>query len=229
MAPGTGTLRASRPTAPVERRSAPAPAILVARLAATQRLALLRVARTALAVAARTQPPAALDAALAAPGLPPRRAAAFVTLTTSDGYLRGCMGSLDAGRSVAQNVGASALLAALDDPRFPPVVAEELRELTVDVSVLGPCHPLAEPESFNVGREGIIVERDGRRGLLLPEVATHFGLDAAAMLDLVCLKAGLPRRSWRDPRTTVSAFGTIRFGGPAIQVGGIDESAAQAT
>lgn len=174
---------------------------------------LLGLARLALQVAVRQRPFEDLEAALDAPSRPERRAATFVTLTEGE-RLRGCMGGLDASRPVAMSVATSALLAALEDPRFRPLEAVELPGLTVEISVLGPLQELDDPEAFRLGTDGVVVEQGGRRGLLLPEVATHFGLDQAAMLDLVCLKAGLPRRAWRSHAARVFAFRTHRFGGP---------------
>jgi AMMECR1 domain-containing protein len=64
--------------------------------------------------------------------------------------------------------------------------------------------------------DGIVVERGGRRGLLLPEVAPMQGMDRTAMLDTACRKAGMPAGAWRDRATTLFAFRTDRFGGPVL-------------
>jgi len=144
-----------------------------------------------------------------------RRAAVFVTLL-EDGELRGCIGTLDAGQPLSDAVPLAAMAAAVDDWRFNRVAEAELASLEVDVSVLGPLRPLDEPTAFLLGVDGIVVERGGQRGLLLPEVATTNGLDRAEMLEAACRKAGLPRDAWRDPRTRVSAFRTRRFGGPLV-------------
>ncbi len=177
--------------------------------------ALLELARVALAVATGRAHVSALDRALqTAPGR--GRAAVFVTLT-EDGKLRGCIGSLQAERSLREAVVASAIDAALDDPRFLPVTAEELPGLHVDISVLGPLTPITNPDAFEPGIDGIMVERGGRRGLLLPEVATEFSWGATEMFDAVCRKAGLPRDAWREPGTRLRSFVTVRFGGPAIR------------
>jgi AmmeMemoRadiSam system protein A len=143
-----------------------------------------------------------------------RSGGVFVTLTR-DGVLRGCMGSLAPDRPLCDAVVIAALNAALDDPRFLPVTADELPIIHVDVSVLGPAAPLLDPDSFEPGIDGLIVERGGRRGLLLPEVATEFSWGATEMFEAVCRKAGLPMDAWRDPRTRLRSFRTARFGGPA--------------
>jgi AmmeMemoRadiSam system protein A len=179
------------------------------------RRALLDLARLALVVATGGAPVSSLEHALdLARGSQPR-GAVFVTLTEA-GELRGCIGSLEPNRSLAEAVVASAVSAALDDPRFPPLAADELPAVHVNLSVLGPTAPLVDPDAFEPGVDGVIVERDGRRALLLPEVATEFGWDADDMFAAVCRKAGLPVGAWRDPGTRLRTFRTVRFGGPAF-------------
>ncbi|OGO55742.1 MAG: hypothetical protein A2V85_02205 [Chloroflexi bacterium RBG_16_72_14] len=179
-----------------------------------ERAALLDIARVAVAVAVRAAPVGGLRDALARHPAIGRRAAAFVTLT-EDGELRGCVGHMDAGTPVADSVVEAANWAALGDPRFPSVRAQELPRLHLEVSVLGPLVLQADASRWRLGIDGIVVERGSRRGLLLPEVGPMLGHDRTAMLDTACLKAGLPAGAWRDPGTTLYAFRTDRFGGPA--------------
>ncbi|HEY5629758.1 MAG TPA: AmmeMemoRadiSam system protein A, partial [Candidatus Limnocylindrales bacterium] len=176
---------------------------------------LLGVARTAVAVASRSLGSGALESAMHAPAATDLRAAAFVTLTEA-GELRGCMGILDPERPVRDSVAEAAACATRTDPRFRPVMPEELASLHIEVSVLGPMLPLADPLSWRLGIDGIVVQMGGRRGLLLPEVAQENGLDRAAMLDIATRKAGLPSGAWRQPEATIFAFRTDRFGGPAV-------------
>jgi AmmeMemoRadiSam system protein A len=144
------------------------------------------------------------------------RSAVFVTLTDA-GELRGCMGTLDPEQPVAQAVATAAMTAALDDPRFYPVEADELADLEVDVSILGVPVELVAPTDFVPGLDGIVVERGRRLGLLLPEVATDHGWDGERMLGAVCQKAGLPQDAWREPETRCLVFRTVRFGGLVIE------------
>lgn len=180
------------------------------------RQSLLDLARIALAVATRTADVAALERALRTGTGEIGTGAVFVTLT-QDGVLRGCMGSLVHTRDLREAVVASALNAALDDPRFLPLTATELPLTHIDISVLGRPSPLPDPDDFQPGIDGVIVERDGRRGLLLPEVATEYSWGANQMLDAVCRKAGLPTDAWRDRQTRLQVFRTCRFGGPATR------------
>jgi AmmeMemoRadiSam system protein A len=175
---------------------------------------LLGLARVAVAVAAGAQPNVALEAALAAGPLPERHAAAFVTLT-EDGELRGCMGNLDADEPAWASVVDAARWAARGDPRFPGVQPRELAAIEIDVSIMGPLVWLADSRQFRPGTDGIVVQRDGRRGLLLPEVADTVGRGPTAMLEAVCRKAGLRPGAWHEPGTRIFVFRTHRFGGPA--------------
>lgn len=182
-----------------------------------ERTALLAIARAVLAAAVRGEPWVAIAGSMVAERsvLAGRRGAAFVTLTKHD-ELRGCVGILDASRPLVDSVARAAVSAALHDGRFLPVQDDELPSLEIDVSVLGPFVTLEDPLAFRPGIDGLLVARGVDQGLLLPEVATMHGLDAHAMLGATCWKAGLPETAWRDPRTTVLAFRTERFGGPAV-------------
>ncbi len=178
------------------------------------RRCLLELARLALVVATGGAPASTLERAVDGARDTQPAGAVFVTLTEA-GELRGCIGSMRPDRTLAEAVVASAVSAALDDPRFLPVRAEELSAIHVDVSILGPTEPLADPGALEAGIDGLIVERDGHRALLLPEVATEFGWNRSEILGAVCRKAGLPIGAWRDAGTRLWRFRTVRFGGPA--------------
>jgi AmmeMemoRadiSam system protein A len=158
-------------------------------------------------------PPAKASVALDQPG------AAFVTLT-EHGSLRGCMGSLAAEQPLRRAVAAAGALAAVDDPRFMPVTEHELPSIHIDVSVLGPAVPLRDPMAFRPGIDGVIVARDGRRALFLPEVATDQGWGPREMFDAVCEKAGLEGHAWHDPRTRLFVFRTVRVSEAEATAGG---------
>lgn len=186
---------------------------------ADMRRTLLAVARDALRVATGLASPFTLTGSIDRRPTSEDRAAVFITLTEA-GVLRGCIGTLEPDQPICETVALTALSAARHDPRFVPVDAAELPEIRVDVSVLGEPADLEDPSDFVPGVHGVIVERDGRRALLLPEVATDHGWDGARMLGAVCEKAGLSRDAWRDPRTRRLVFRTVRFGGPAVEDAG---------
>lgn len=171
--------------------------------------ALLAIARVAV-IAAVTGAPGPARAEVEARHDP---ADAFVTLRRH-GALRGCVGTLGAGLPVGEAVVRAAELAAIEDPRFEPVGADELPDLDLEVSVLTPQRPLADVADFVPGRDGIVVESHGRRALLLPQVATEMGWGTVKMLDAVCEKAGLRTDAWRDPATRLATFEVARVEGP---------------
>ena len=144
-------------------------------------------------------------AALAAPG------AAFVTLHVG-GELRGCIGTLERKRSLWSVVGEMAGAAATRDPRFSPIDVTDLRDMTVEISVLTPDTVIHRPEEIEIGRHGLDIRRAGARGLLLPQVAVEHGLDRENFLAATCRKAGLAADAWQDGRTEIRVFEAEVFG-----------------
>jgi uncharacterized protein len=124
-------------------------------------------------------------------------AAAFVTIRRGD-QLRGCIGHVEADRPLVDVIARAAVAAALEDPRFPPVTAAELDEISIEISVLGPMRPVTDPLTIEVGRHGLVVQSGTKRGLLLPQVPTEWGWDLETFLGQLCLKAGLPRGAWQS-------------------------------
>ena len=123
--------------------------------------------------------------------------AVFVTLH-KHGQLRGCIGTLEARESLAAAVRSSAISAATQDPRFPPVAPAELGDLDIEVSVLSPLRKVASAEDIVVGTHGVMVSQGIRRGVFLPQVAPEQGWDRETMLDFLCAhKSGLPADAWR--------------------------------
>ena len=92
-----------------------------------------------------------------------------------------------------------------EDPRFPPVAEAELAGLEVEVSVLTPSRRV-RPEDVEPGRDGLIVRRGPRAGVLLPQVAVEQHWSREAFLRGVCQKAFLPAEAWKDAATELYAF-----------------------
>lgn len=145
----------------------------------------------------RPQPP---PGALSDPG------AAFVTLTGPGDLLRGCIGHVAAFEPLWLSVRDNALAAAFDDPRFPPLDRDELGSLEIEISVLGPLLRAGSPDEVEVGRHGVVIGREGRRGLLLPQVPVEYGWDRDTYLDHACRKAGLAAGCWRQRGTVIELF-----------------------
>jgi len=64
--------------------------------------------------------------------------------------------------------------------------------------VLTPLQQIAGPEEIEIGRHGVLLEREGHRAVFLPQVAPEQGWDRETMLDHLAMKAGLPRNAWRS-------------------------------
>lgn len=141
-----------------------------------------------------------------------RPAGAFVTLKTPAGDLRGCIGSIHAIEAMFRAVSSSAISAATRDPRFRPVLPDELPRLELEISVMGPLEVVRNIEEIVCGRDGLIISRGHFAGLLLPQVATEYGWDRDTFLDRTCMKAGLPPGSWRSPETRIERFSAEVFG-----------------
>jgi AmmeMemoRadiSam system protein B/AmmeMemoRadiSam system protein A len=136
---------------------------------------------------------------------------AFVTLH-EHGQLRGCIGYVRAVRPLREAVAEMAVQAAFHDPRFPPVTADELADIDIEISVLSPLEVVTDVSRIETGRDGLVVQEGTRSGLLLPQVATEQGWDRETFLDHTCLKAGLPAGSWRRKGVVIMSFTAEVFG-----------------
>lgn len=121
---------------------------------------------------------------------------AFVTLK-KNGHLRGCMGHMAQDRPLGQVVSSMALQAAFNDRRFTPVTYPEVPDIEIEISVLTPFKRVKNPQEIIVGRDGVVLEKDGKKAVFLPQVAVEQGWNREEMLDHLCRKAGLSDGSWR--------------------------------
>lgn len=129
------------------------------------------------------------------------RAPCFVSLKTLDGELRGCIGTIEPARdTLAEEIVANAISAAIQDPRFDPVREDELSNLRYSVDVLLPAEETTF-EELDPAVFGVIVEDESssRRGLLLPDIP---GVDSAEQqVEIAARKAGIaagtPVKLWR--------------------------------
>jgi AmmeMemoRadiSam system protein A len=128
------------------------------------------------------------------------RAATFVSLHQQN-RLRGCVGSLEAVRALAEDVRHNALAAALEDPRFSPVMAAELDALSIEVTVLGPREAIAcqsqldALEQLRPGIDGLVLTFGHRRATFLPQVWESLP-KPSLFLDALKEKAGLDPHFW---------------------------------
>ena len=137
---------------------------------------------------------------------------AFVTLHRAPGgELRGCVGMMRAEAPLALTVALMAVASGTEDRRFEPVTADELPELRIEISALGPMRPI-RPDDVEVGRHGLLISHDGQRGVLLPQVPVEHDWDRETFLDHTCLKAGLPPGTWKQDGVELLAFTAEVFG-----------------
>jgi uncharacterized protein len=143
------------------------------------------------------------------------KGAAFVTLTES-GELRGCIGALEPYQPLAEDVREHAAAAALEDFRFPPVNAQEVPNLKIEISRL--TMPVAlnydEPEKLAVlltpGVDGVILRDGFRRATFLPQVWESLK-EPEEFLAHLCQKMGASSNLWRQKMLQVSIYHVEEF------------------
>jgi len=124
--------------------------------------------------------------------------------------LHGCVGYVFPVASLYRTVAETARAAAFEDTRFPPVTREEAPELEISLSILSALQPV-RPEDIEIGRHGLVIGHQGRRGLLLPQVPLEHGWSRYTFLEQTCRKAGLPPHAWQQG-ATIEAFTAEVFG-----------------
>jgi AmmeMemoRadiSam system protein A len=135
---------------------------------------------------------------------------AFVTLHKT-GNLRGCIGYIEGIKSIPETVKDMAVSSAFSDPRFPSLKAEEFNKIDIEISILSPIEKVTGLNEIVVGRDGLIISRGFRRGLLLPQVPLEYGWDRDTFLMHTCFKAGLPGDSWKRSDTLIEKFSAQVF------------------
>lgn len=131
---------------------------------------------------------------------------AFVTIN-KNGQLRGCIGNVIGQKPLSQTVADMAVAAASQDPRFPPVGADELKDINVEVSVLSVPKRVQGIDQIELGRDGVIISVGDQQGLFLPQVATETGWSKEQFLGELCSqKAGLAADCYKDPSVNIFTF-----------------------
>ncbi len=142
---------------------------------------------------------------------------AFVTLKAGE-HLRGCIGLIEAAKPLWETVREMALAAALEDPRFMPITAEELPGLHLEISALSPLEEVSSLKRIVVGEHGLLVRKGFHSGLLLPQVAAEHGWGMEEFLRNTCYKAGLHPDTWKrrkkDPEIKIFIFSAQLFDAP---------------
>jgi AmmeMemoRadiSam system protein A len=142
-------------------------------------------------------------------------AGCFVTLHEQGTHrLRGCIGRLDASEPLIHAVRGAAA-GVLEDPRFAgdPVRLDELPNLEIELSILSPLRPAADPLDFDLLNDGIHLRVGGRSGCFLPQVARETGWTKGQLLARLCTeKMGMPPDAWRLEGASLEVFSTLLVG-----------------
>ena len=128
--------------------------------------------------------------------------------------LRGCVGRLDARGALAPTVVAMAK-GVLEDPRFLnyPVQFTDLPNLDIELSILSPLMPAANPLDFEPLEEGIYLTHGDRSGCFLPQVARETRWSKEQLLDRLCTeKLGMPAHTWKHPGSRLQKFTVVLIG-----------------
>ena len=104
------------------------------------------------------------------------------------------------------------IAAAVNDPRFMPLTLDEFQNITIEISVLTkPTKVIVKDyneylDKLEVGVDGLIIESDYNRGLLLPQVPIEQNWDIEEFLENLCYKAGLASDAWMSATTDIFKF-----------------------
>jgi AmmeMemoRadiSam system protein A len=176
------------------------------RLSNSQKQSLLEIARRSVEASLAIRPLGWTPE----PGVPVWEQYGVFVSIHKHGELRGCIGRLQIDDTLVVATAECAVSAAFADPRFHPMSLDELDVVTFEVSVLSPLEPIDDVGAVQVGTHGILIEKNGQRGLLLPQVATKYDWDRTEFLEQTSIKAGLEPDAWRSG-ATMSVFQPVVF------------------
>jgi uncharacterized protein (TIGR00296 family) len=136
----------------------------------------------------------------------------FVTIHTYPNHdLRGCIGIPEPIMSL-ENALIESAKSATRDPRFSPLSEKELDNILIEVTILtkpkliNVNKPKDYLASIKIGHDGLIVEKDFYKGLLLPQVPVEQNWNKEEFLSHTCIKAGLSPDAWFDKNVKIFKF-----------------------
>jgi len=141
--------------------------------------------------------------------------ASFVTLTKR-GYLRGCVGAFEPYQSLAEDVREHAIAAAFQDYRFPPLQANEVNELAIEISYLTRPEILDYDNADDLLRklqpniDGVVIRDGRRRATFLPQVWEKIP-NPEEFLEELCMKMGASPDLWRRKKLEVLIYQVEEF------------------
>ena len=112
--------------------------------------------------------------------------------------LRGCIGYIWPVKHLFQAVLDNTIGACSRDYRFVPVTANELKDIQIDINVLTAPQRVSSYKDIVVGKDGVVMYKDGKQAVFLPSVATEFGWDLNELLTQLSLKAGCGADGWKQ-------------------------------
>ena len=136
--------------------------------------------------------------------------AAFVTLKRNS-QLRGCIGDIFARQPLYKSVITNAANAAVNDRRFRPLSKAECNDIAIEISALTIPEPVVSSDEIRIGIDGVVLSKNGRSAVYLPQVAPGQGWDVNQMLTHLSLKAGLPADAWKKGANFL-VFQAVVFG-----------------
>jgi AmmeMemoRadiSam system protein B/AmmeMemoRadiSam system protein A len=142
-----------------------------------------------------------------------KKLGAFVTIK-KHGNLRGCIGRFSPSDiPLYQVVSQMAIAAATQDVRFTPVRADELKDLTYEISVLSPLKRIDDWRKIEIGKQGVQIRYGLRSGVFLPQVATENNWGLETFLSMLCTeKLGLPQNCYKEKEAQIYVFTAQVFG-----------------
>jgi AmmeMemoRadiSam system protein B/AmmeMemoRadiSam system protein A len=125
--------------------------------------------------------------------------------------LRGCIGDIFPRRPLYKSVIGNAINAAVNDRRFRPVTIDECNDITIEISALTAPKPISSADEIRIGIDGVVLNKDGRSAVFLPQVATEQGWDLNQTLTNLSKKAGLEDDAWKEGASFL-VFQAVVFG-----------------
>lgn len=144
-----------------------------------------------------------------------KKSGTFVTLTL-DGQLRGCIGNMSSALNLRDGVQQNAISAAFHDPRFSPLTEAELEKVHIEISILTDPRPLNYNDGDDLVQklrpnvDGVIISKGHKRATFLPQVWKQLPRPDD-FLSRLCMKAGLPARTWQAEVLDVQTYQVISF------------------
>lgn len=139
-----------------------------------------------------------------------RPRAAFVTLK-KQAQLRGCIGDIFPQRPLYRSVMLNAIKASVNDKRFSPVTEADCNDITIEISALTAPQPIGSADEIRIGIDGVVMSKDGRSAVFLPQVAPEQGWNLNQTLTRLSQKAGLPPDAWKKGANFL-VFQAVVFG-----------------